>query len=177
MQDFLCGGQLHRFEYGVSKFHFLMKRPGTCSLASSDPPEQVLQRAFYLLEPGFGNYHLFEKNCEDFSIYCKTGILEVGVGAMGSSEQILSLVSTLVSVALIPFNLLPSSFIVTALVLCGTYCIWRMLIDARDHRYLLVIPVEKLNHLRDADNARKYMMERVGRKWLFCLRTPETAWV
>ena len=73
---FLWGGELYRFEYGVNPAFFIAKaRGGTCTLASSDPPEAVLHRASYLLEKGFGVYDLFKNNCEDFAIYCKTGLL------------------------------------------------------------------------------------------------------
>jgi len=55
---FLSGGELYLFQYGVSKLHFLAQaRGGTCTLASSDPTEEVLPRALYLLENGFGVYH------------------------------------------------------------------------------------------------------------------------
>ncbi|GLT57711.1 hypothetical protein SLA2020_306630 [Shorea laevis] len=67
------------FEYDVSIPYFLAKvRGGTCSIASSDSREVVLQRARYLLKNGFGNYSLFGKNCEDFAIYCKTGRILIG---------------------------------------------------------------------------------------------------
>ncbi|KAL5076976.1 hypothetical protein RYX36_015960 [Vicia faba] len=42
---FLSGGELHRFLYGVNKLHFLVQaRGGTCTLASSDPTEEVVYR-------------------------------------------------------------------------------------------------------------------------------------
>jgi hypothetical protein len=72
---FLGNGSLYRFKYGVSRSFFLAQvRGGTCSIAKSDPPEQVIHRALYLLQYGFGNYHVFSNNCEDFAIYCKTGL-------------------------------------------------------------------------------------------------------
>ncbi|KAK2640414.1 hypothetical protein Ddye_028209 [Dipteronia dyeriana] len=36
-----------------------------------------------LLEKGFGEYDVLKNNCEDFAIYCKTGLL-VGLAAVGS---------------------------------------------------------------------------------------------
>ncbi|KAH6769210.1 hypothetical protein C2S51_014546 [Perilla frutescens var. frutescens] len=74
---FLKKGSLRRYEYGVSKAAFIMvkHRPGTCTMAESDDAEKVIHRAMYLLENGFGEYHLLKNNCEVFAIYCKTGFL------------------------------------------------------------------------------------------------------
>ncbi|VAH07830.1 unnamed protein product [Triticum turgidum subsp. durum] len=73
---FLAGGALYRFEYDVNPALFLAKvRGGTCTLAATDPDEVVVRRAKYLLTNGFRCYSLFKNNCEDFAIYCKTGLL------------------------------------------------------------------------------------------------------
>jgi hypothetical protein len=82
---FLGNGSLYRFEYGVSRSLFLAQvRGGTCSIAKSDPPEQVIHRALYLLQYGFGNYDVVSNNCEDFAIYCKTGLqVEGGKKTLG----------------------------------------------------------------------------------------------
>ncbi|CAA7042447.1 unnamed protein product [Microthlaspi erraticum] len=74
---FLAGGNLYLYEYGVSKA-LLMANPrgGTCTTATSDPPGEVVFRAkFLLLHKGFGVYDLLNNNCEDFAIYCKTGLI------------------------------------------------------------------------------------------------------
>ena len=72
---FLGNGSLYRFTYGVSRsFFFAQVRGGTCSIAKSDPPEQVIHRALYLLQYGFGKYDVLSNNCEDFARYCKTGL-------------------------------------------------------------------------------------------------------
>ncbi|GLT97377.1 hypothetical protein SLE2022_149440 [Rubroshorea leprosula] len=88
---FLAGGDLYLFEYGVSPAFFLAKvRGGTCTLASSDSPETVLHRAYYLLKEGFGVYHVSKNNCEDFAIYCKTGRIvntNIGVGRSGQAAS------------------------------------------------------------------------------------------
>ncbi|XP_010534664.1 PREDICTED: uncharacterized protein LOC104810164 [Tarenaya hassleriana] len=87
---FLAGGTLYRFEYSVSRSYFLVKfRSGTCTLAASDPGDMVISRAQKLLEKGFGVYDLLKNNCEDFAIYCKTGLVVVVVeqGATGLSGQ------------------------------------------------------------------------------------------
>ncbi|CAH8317032.1 unnamed protein product [Eruca vesicaria subsp. sativa] len=87
---FLSGGNLYLFQYNVSKAIFLAKqRGGTCTIAPSDPPEEVISRAKFLLSRnGFGEYHLLDNNCEDFAIYCKTGLLVLSVTKSGSSSQV-----------------------------------------------------------------------------------------
>ncbi|KAL5568157.1 hypothetical protein UlMin_024732 [Ulmus minor] len=70
---FLKGHRLYGFEYNVSSSHFLIQRPRTCSIRSCDRPDIVIQRAKDLLNKGFGDYDLFENNCECFAFYCKTG--------------------------------------------------------------------------------------------------------
>ncbi|KAL6959752.1 hypothetical protein U1Q18_039907 [Sarracenia purpurea var. burkii] len=98
---FLSGGKLYIFTYGVSEAHFLTKRGGTCSLAVSDPPEDVLHRAKFLLKNGFRRgYHLFESNCEDFAIYCKTGLL--GEGSVQASALVCGIFGA-IFIPLIPF--------------------------------------------------------------------------
>ncbi|XP_022884637.1 uncharacterized protein LOC111401225 isoform X3 [Olea europaea var. sylvestris] len=75
LECFLYGGELYLFQYSVSPAMFLAKaRGGTCTLAPSDPPEDVLHRAEYLLQNGFGAYNIFKNNCEDLAIYCKTAV-------------------------------------------------------------------------------------------------------
>ncbi|KAG7550847.1 LRAT-like domain [Arabidopsis thaliana x Arabidopsis arenosa] len=86
---FLAGGNLYLFEYGVSPAFFVAKqRGGTCTIAPSDPPEEVIFRAkFLLLRNAFGAYNLFENNCEDFAIYCKSGLVVIANIKLGSSGQ------------------------------------------------------------------------------------------
>ncbi|KAL0887787.1 hypothetical protein Bca101_011770 [Brassica carinata] len=90
---FLAGGNLYLYQYDVSKAILVAKqRGGTCTTAPSDPPEEVVHRARYLLSGnGFGEYHLLDNNCEDFAIYCKTGLLVFSVTKSGSSSQVNSL--------------------------------------------------------------------------------------
>ncbi|PRQ45206.1 putative LRAT-like domain-containing protein [Rosa chinensis] len=91
---FLSGGDLYLFEYGVSPAFFIAKaRGGTCTLALSDPSEDVLHRAFYLLQNGFGSYSVSKNNCEDFAIYCKTGLLVNSSNGLGRSGQASSILS------------------------------------------------------------------------------------
>ncbi|KAK6926226.1 LRAT domain [Dillenia turbinata] len=73
---FLSGHSLCRSEYGASETWFTLKRSGTCTTrpGPSDPPEKVLKRAYSLLNKnGFGDYDLFENNCENFATFCKMG--------------------------------------------------------------------------------------------------------
>ncbi|XP_010420324.1 PREDICTED: uncharacterized protein LOC104705926 [Camelina sativa] len=86
---FLSGGNLHLFEYSASPSVFLAKRGGTCTIASSDPCDEVISRAeFLLLKNGFGEYDLLDNNCEDFAIYCKTGLFVLSMATkFGSSGQ------------------------------------------------------------------------------------------
>lgn len=145
LECFLSGGDLYRFEYSVSPFFFLAKaRGGTCTLASSDPPEDVLYRAQFLLENGFGGYHLFKNNCEDFASYCKTGLLvltNISVGRSGQAASFLAATSAVVSS---PLRYLTTSFSGLALVGCGMYCISRLVSDMGVRRDVTKVPVESL---------------------------------
>ncbi|TXG65499.1 hypothetical protein EZV62_006774 [Acer yangbiense] len=84
---FLFGNELNLFEYGVSRVYFLTKvRGGTCTLATSDPPEDILHHAYFLLKKGFGEYDVLKNNCEDFAIYCKTGLLVISRSSRGGQS-------------------------------------------------------------------------------------------
>ncbi|GJW51735.1 NC domain-containing family protein [Tanacetum coccineum] len=81
------GRSLYRYEYGLGTYEYMLKlRDGTCTLASSDPTHEVIDRANQLLKMGFGTYDVIFNNCEDFSLYCKTSYTLNG-GAL-CSEQI-----------------------------------------------------------------------------------------
>ncbi|XP_010266599.1 PREDICTED: uncharacterized protein LOC104604065, partial [Nelumbo nucifera] len=84
---FLEGGKLYRYRYGMKKRYLVTQWFGTCTTAKRDPPEVVLHRANFLLQQhdGFGEYHLFQRNCEDFALYCKTGKVVDG----GASSQVI----------------------------------------------------------------------------------------
>ncbi|CAB4313986.1 unnamed protein product [Prunus armeniaca] len=72
---FLKDHHLHRFEYGVSRSHFILKLKGTCSTEDCDPNETAVSRATENFNngEGFGVYQLRDNNCEHFACYCKTG--------------------------------------------------------------------------------------------------------
>ncbi|MED6150591.1 importin subunit beta-3 [Stylosanthes scabra] len=142
---FLYGGELYLFEYDVSAAYFLAKaRGGTCTLAVSDPPEDVLRRASFLLENGFGGYNVFKNNCEDFAIYCKTGLLvftNLSVGRSGQAASYLAAVSTIVST---PLRFLTTSMSGLAAVGYGMYCVSRLVSDIGVRRDVCKVPVERL---------------------------------
>ncbi|KAK4278132.1 hypothetical protein QN277_016021 [Acacia crassicarpa] len=142
---FLFGGHLYRFEYGVSPAFFIAKaRGGTCTLAPSDLPEDVLCRARYLLENGFGVYNVFKNNCEDFAIYCKTGLLVITNISVGRSGQAASYVAAVSAVVSSPLRFLTTSFSGLALVGCSMYCISRLVSDIGVRRDVAKVPVERL---------------------------------
>ncbi|TKY56638.1 LRAT domain protein [Spatholobus suberectus] len=142
---FLSGGNLYLFEYGVSPAFFLAKaRGGTCTLAPSDPTEDVLHRASFLLENGFGGYNVFKNNCEDFAIYCKTGLLvftSISVGRSGQAASYLAAASTVVST---PLRFMTTSFSGLALVGFGMYCVSRLVSDIGLRRDVSKVSVERL---------------------------------
>ncbi|XP_076936802.1 protein LEAD-SENSITIVE 1-like [Bidens hawaiensis] len=88
---FIGTGSLYLYQYGVSKcMHFTRLRGGTCTIKPSDPPQDVIDRAVYLLGEtmGFGDYNVVRNNCEDIALYCKTGLLIRGKPATGGSGQV-----------------------------------------------------------------------------------------
>ncbi|PKI48405.1 uncharacterized protein LOC116207308 [Punica granatum] len=128
---FLSGGILYRFGYSVSPAHFLAKaRGGTCTLAVSDPNDLVVHRAKYLLENGFGCYNVFKNNCEDFAIYCKTGLLVLDQGTIGQGGQAVSIVGgPLAAVLSSPIRLVTTNVYGMAAVAVGVYCASRYAAD------------------------------------------------
>ncbi|XP_048327536.1 protein LEAD-SENSITIVE 1 isoform X3 [Ziziphus jujuba] len=101
IDDFLLGGKLYRFEYGVNLLVFIAKtRGGTCTRAHSAPLEVVEHRCSYHLKNGFGDYHLFKNNCEDFAIYCKTGFkvadYNFSVGRSGQAASFIVAISAVI---------------------------------------------------------------------------------
>ncbi|GBG58877.1 hypothetical protein CBR_g276 [Chara braunii] len=76
--EFLNGGSLYRYQYGICPLTKILKLRGTCTEVQCDSSvEDVLHRARYLLHHpfGFGPYDLIHNNSEDFAIYCKTGLV------------------------------------------------------------------------------------------------------
>ncbi|WOK95203.1 hypothetical protein Cni_G03910 [Canna indica] len=143
---FLAGGNLYLFCYSVTPAFFLTKaRGGTCTLAASDLPDVVIHRARYLLDNnGFGMYCLFKNNCEDFAIYCKTGLLVETTFSVGRSGQISSLSAALTAIASSPLQFLTTSASGLMVVATGMYCVGRFVSDIGIRRDVNKIPVETL---------------------------------
>ncbi|XP_010263003.1 PREDICTED: uncharacterized protein LOC104601398 [Nelumbo nucifera] len=143
---FLAGGVLYRFEYSVNPAIFLAKaRGGTCTLAASDPAEVVIHRATYLLNNGFGCYSLFKNNCEDFAIYCKTGLLVIEQGTIGQSGQAVSIIGgPLAAVLSTPLRLVTTNVYGMAATAVGVYCASRYAADIGMRRDVVKIAVEDL---------------------------------
>nr|ACU23792.1 unknown [Glycine max] len=138
---FLAGGVLYRFEYAVTPALFLAKaRGGTCTLAVSDSDDVVIHRAKYLLENGFGCYNVFKKNCEDFAIYCKTGLLEIG-----QSGQAVSIIGGPLAAALSsPLRMVTTNVYGMAATAVGVYCASRYMADIGMRPNAVKVPVEQL---------------------------------
>ncbi|RWW17837.1 hypothetical protein BHE74_00032409 [Ensete ventricosum] len=143
---FLGNGSLYCFEYGVPPSVFLAKvRGGTCTTAESDPPEAVINRAMYLLQNGFGNYDVFENNCEDFALYCKTGLLsleELGIGRSGQASSFFGV--PLAALFSTPFKLLAAGPVGMATVTAGMYCAGRYITDIGVRKDVVKVAVEDL---------------------------------
>ncbi|TXG65493.1 hypothetical protein EZV62_006768 [Acer yangbiense] len=133
--------------YGVSRAYFLAKvRGGTCTLATSDPPRDVLHRANILLKNGFGDYDVFKNNCEDFAIYCKTGLLFITPSSTrgGQSGQAASFEAASVLI-LSSLALLTYKFKGVAAVGNGVYyCYNRLNSDIGVRRDVAKVAVERL---------------------------------
>lgn len=143
---FLAGGVLYRFEYSVSPALFLAKaRGGTCTLAVSDPNEIVVHRAIYLLNNGFGCYNVFKNNCEDFAIYCKTGLLILDQATIGRSGQAVSIVGgPLAAVLSTPLRLVTTNVYGMAATAVGVYCASRFAADIGMRKDVAKVAVEDL---------------------------------
>ncbi|KAI3800596.1 hypothetical protein L1987_28688 [Smallanthus sonchifolius] len=143
---FLRNGTLYSFEYGVNPTVFLAKvRGGTCTTAPSDGPDTVVHRAMYLLQAGFGNYDVFQNNCEDFALYCKTGILPVEKLGIGRSGQASSLIGApLAALLSSPLKLLIPSPVGIATVTAGMYCMSRYATDIGVRTDVVKVAVEDL---------------------------------
>lgn len=142
---FLDGGELYLFEYYVPAAAFLAKpRGGTCTTAKSDPPEEVIHRATFLLENGFGDYNVFKNNCEDFSVYCKTGLLVTTVLSVGRSGQATSLFAAVSTAVSLPLRYLIAGYTGGTVFGYGLYCANRYASDIGVRRDAARVPVESL---------------------------------
>jgi hypothetical protein len=98
-----------------------------------------------LLDNGFGCYHIFHNNCEDFAIYCKTGLFVVDRNMIGDSGQAASLLgaplAAVVSSPLCFVMINPWGF---AAVTIGVYCFNQYATDIRVCRDVAKVAVEDL---------------------------------
>lgn len=143
---FLASGILYRFEYNVNPALFVAKvRGGTCTLAVADPADAVVHRAKFLLESGFGCYNVFKNNCEDFAIYCKTGLVVVDQVTMGQSGQAVSLIGgPLAAVLSSPLRFMTSNVYGMAVMAVGVYCTSRVAADIGMRKDVVKLEVEDL---------------------------------
>ncbi|KAF3973293.1 hypothetical protein ACB098_01G196100 [Castanea mollissima] len=149
---FLSGGGLYLYEYGVTRTFFLAKaRGGTCTLASSESPEQVIHRAFYFLRKGFGDYDVIKNNCEDFALCCKTGLKVIPTVSMGQSGQAASFQAAagivISSSLLFLARSSPLGFLATNVTGLaggyGTYCVNRLANDIGVRRDVMKVVLEE----------------------------------
>nr|XP_018683690.1 PREDICTED: uncharacterized protein LOC103980726 isoform X2 [Musa acuminata subsp. malaccensis] len=129
---FLGNGALYRFEYGVPPSVFLAN-------------DSVIDRAMHLLHDGFGSYDVFENNCEDFALYCKTGLLlleEPGVGRSGQAASFLGV--PLAALFSTPFKLLAAGPVGMAAVTAGAYCAGRYITDIGVRKDVMKVAVDDL---------------------------------
>lgn len=143
---FLGGGILYRFEYDVSPALFIAKvRGGTCTLAKSDDDDTVVHRATQLLGHGFRCYNVFKSNCEDFAIYCKTGLLVVEQGLIGQSGQAVSIIGgPAATVFSTPIRLLTTNVYGMATIAVGIYCASRYIADIGNRMDVVKVEVDVL---------------------------------
>ncbi|KAK9122217.1 hypothetical protein Syun_019834 [Stephania yunnanensis] len=143
---FLGNGSLYCFEFGVTPSVFLAKvRGGTCTTATSDPPETSVHRAMYLLQNGFGNYDVFQNNCEDFALYCKTGLLVVEKSGVGRSGQASSVIGAPLAAALSsPLKMMMAGPVGFATVTAGMYCVSRYATDLGVRTDVIKVAAEDL---------------------------------
>lgn len=121
-------------------------RGGTCTTAASDSPETVIHRAMHLLQNGFGNYDVFQNNCEDFAMYCKTGLLtldRLGVGRSGQASSVIG--APLAALISSPLKLLIPSPVGVATVTAGMYCMSRYATDIGVRTDVIKVAVEDLD--------------------------------
>ena len=149
---FLSGGDLYRYEYGVTPAFFLAKaRGGTCTLASSESEEQVIHRAFYFLWKGFGVYHVLTNNCEDFALCCKTGLKVIPTVKVGQSGQAASFQAAAGVVLSVPVAFLarssPLGYAATSVASVaasyGTYSVNRYINDIGVRRDVMRVVLEE----------------------------------
>ncbi|KAJ0243632.1 LRAT domain-containing protein [Hirschfeldia incana] len=147
---FLAGGNLYLYQYNVSMRSFLAKPiGGTCTLEPSGPPEDVLFRANFQLQHldgWFGDYHLQNNNCEDFAIYCKTGLLVYKKNKYGNSGQVNAVAAASAALVVNACGL--------TMVGVGVYCYARVRRDVSSKRMkgkVIEVSAKKLVSILESD--------------------------
>ncbi|KAI3756327.1 hypothetical protein L1987_56147 [Smallanthus sonchifolius] len=84
--DLVYGARI-KVTKGSTELNEDLREHETCTTARSDPPEAVIHRATYLFENGYFEYDLMKNNCEDFALYCKTGLWSEDKGKQGSQPS------------------------------------------------------------------------------------------
>ncbi|KAJ9702945.1 hypothetical protein PVL29_004618 [Vitis rotundifolia] len=142
---FLADGDLYLFRYDVSLAFFIAKfRGGTCTLAASDPPADVIHRASFLLQHGFGVYQIFKNNCEDFAVYCKTGLLVFTNTSVGLSGQAVALFAIASAIISSPLRFLTTGFTGLAVIGWAMFSVSRLVSDVAVRRDVIKVSVERL---------------------------------
>ncbi|CAI8615748.1 unnamed protein product [Vicia faba] len=99
----------------------------------------------YLLQNGFGNYDVFQNNCEDFAMYCKTGLLILDKQGVGTSGQASSAIGApLAAILSSPFKLLMPNPVGIATVTAGMYCVSRYATDIGVRSDVIKVGVQDL---------------------------------
>lgn len=99
----------------------------------------------YLLQNGFGNYDVFQNNCEDFTLYCKTGLLimdRLGIGRSGQASSVIG--APLAAILSSPLKLLMPSPVGVATMTAGMYCMSRYATDIGVRTDVMKVAVEDL---------------------------------
>ncbi|KAF9614794.1 hypothetical protein IFM89_020648 [Coptis chinensis] len=97
----------------------------------------------FFLQNGFGNYDIFQNNCEDFALYCRTGLLileKTGIGRSGQASSVLSApIAALISS---PLKMLMAGPVGVATVTAGMYCVSRYGADMSVRTDVVKVAVE-----------------------------------
>ncbi|KAE8698019.1 putative serine/threonine-protein kinase WNK4-like [Hibiscus syriacus] len=99
----------------------------------------------YLLQNGFGNYDIFQNNCEDFALYCKTGLLimeRLGFGRSGQASSVIG--APLAALISSPLKLLMPSPVDVVTGAAGMYCMSRYATDIGVRSDVIMVAVEDL---------------------------------
>nr|GFA53983.1 hypothetical protein [Tanacetum cinerariifolium] len=138
--------RVFKIHYGTNTYvHISRLSSGTCTIAKSDPPQEVIHRAMYLLQNGFGNYCLVKNNCEDFALYCKTSLLGCDRADGGFSGQVVGWVMSPLNVAVSSaIKMFRCSTPLAAVVGTGMHCLSRYATDIGVRKDVVRVNVEDM---------------------------------